>query len=153
MFELLAAITPTTQSPVFISFVQDLFQGVFVIAGAAIASGFITTAITQALKWEAIKIPAEKYPVPVAVILSIGTSAAAVYLTGLVDLIGWTSWLVMAVATLFVSTQTYKIVKDAVDQLKHPLTSASTAPANPEDNVLPPPTDGNQDGILNRKKS
>lgn len=137
---------------VWTQFIQDIISGVFLVAGAAIASGVITTLVTQALKWEAIKVPAQKYPVPVAVVLSIVTSGAAVWMTGLVDLVGWVSWAVMAVATLLVSTQTYKIVKDLVDQIKHPDTSASTAPGNPEDNVLPPPTDGNADGILPKRK-
>ena len=128
-------------------FIQDIISGVFVVAGAALASGVITTLITQALKWEAIKIPAQKYPVPVAVVLSIITSGAAVWMTGLVDLVGWISWLVMAVATLLVSTQTYKVVKDMVDQIKHPETSASTAPGNPEPNPLPPPSDNDGDGF------
>ena len=128
-------------------FIQDIISGVFVVAGAALASGVITTLITQALKWEAIKIPAQKYPVPVAVVLSIITSGAAVWMTGLVDLVGWISWLVMAVATLLVSTQTYKVVKDMVDQIKQPETSASTAPGNPEPNPLPPPSDNDGDGF------
>jgi hypothetical protein len=140
-----------TTSPLFTTFIQDIIQAVFLVAGAAIASGFVTAAITQLLKWEAIKIPAEKYPVPVAVVLSVLTSGAAVYLTGLVDLVGWTSYVVMAVATLFVSTQTYQVVKNAVDQIKNPEISASTAPGNPEPNPLPPPTDGDQDGILNAR--
>lgn len=138
---------------VWTQFIQDIISGVFVVAGAALASGVITTLVTQALKWEAIKIPAQKYPVPVAIVLSIITSGAAVWMTGLVDLVGWISWAVMAVATLLVSTQTYKVVKDLVDQIKHPETSASTAPGNPEPNPLPPPTDGDQDGIVNSRKT
>ena len=145
--------TTLTGQAVWTQFIQDIIGGVFAVAGAALASGVVTTLLTQALKWEAIKIPAQKYPVPVAVILSVITSGAAVWMTGLVELVGWVSWVVLAFATLFVSTQTYKIVKEAVDQIKHPNTSASTAPGNPEDNVLPPPTDGDQDGILKRKKS
>lgn len=143
-----------TASPLFTAFIQDIVSAVFTIAGAALASGFVTAAITQLLKWEAIRIPAEKYPVPIAAVLSIGTSAAAVWATGLVQLVGWPSYVIMALATLFVSTQTYQIVKNAVDQIKHPDHSASTAPLNPEPNPLPPPTDdpqtdANRDGILN----
>lgn len=153
-----AELIPNSTNPIFFSFIQDIIQAVFVLAGAALASGFITAAITQLLKWEAIKIPAEKYPIPVAAVLSLGTSAAAVYMTGLVQLVGWPSYVIMVIATLFVASQSYQVVKNAVDQIKHPATSASTAPDNPEDNVLPPPTaadppaaDPDQDGILNAR--
>lgn len=125
-------------NPLFVTFIQDIIQGVFLVAGAAIASGWVTAAITQVLKIRAIRIPAEKYPVPVAIVLSLATSAGAVYVTGLVDLVGWVSWIIMAVATLYVATQSYDVVKNAVAQIKHPDTAASTAPHADETRIPPP---------------
>lgn len=92
---------------------------IFTIAGAALASGVVTTLITQALKWKAIAIPAEKYPVPVAAVLSLIVSAGAVFMLGAIPLVSLTSYLVFSVATLLVATQSYDIVKKGIDGVKN----------------------------------
>lgn len=91
---------------------------IFYVAGTAVASGWIAAALTQALKWKLIAVPATKYPTIVAGILAFALAVPAVYLTGLVDIAGWAGYVVMAVASLFVSTQTYDVIKDAIVQVK-----------------------------------
>jgi fatty acid desaturase len=87
---------------------------IFDVAGVIVASGIITTLITQALKWQAIKIPASKYPVPVAAVLSVLTSLAAVFMLDLVVITSWLSWLVVAGATLLTATQVYDLIHNAI---------------------------------------
>jgi len=93
-----------------------IVQQIFTVAAAALASGVITTLLTQALKWKAIKIPAQKYPVVVAAVLSLIVSAGAVFLLGAIPLVSWVSYLVFSAATLLVATQSYDIVKKAIEQ-------------------------------------
>lgn len=87
------------------------------LALAAIGSGVAVTVLTQLLKWELFKAPARLWPVPTAVVLTIVVSLAAVYGLGLV-LDGMASYIVFAVVTLLVATQTYDLVSKAVAQVK-----------------------------------
>lgn len=98
--------------------VIEFVQLIFYVATVAIGSGVVTTILTQALKWKAIKIPAQKYPTVVAAILSFIIAVPAVFLTGLVDVVGWVSYVVMGLASLLVATQTYDQVKNAIEQIK-----------------------------------
>lgn len=98
--------------------VFEVVRIVFVVAAAAIGSGWLATALTQALKWKAIALPAQKYPTVFAAVLSFLLAVPAVYFTGLVEIVGWVSYVVIAVASLFVSVQTYDTVKAAILQLK-----------------------------------
>jgi len=91
---------------------------IFYVAATALASGWFTSALTQVLKWKLIAIPATKYPTIVATILSFIVAVPAVYLTGLVEIAGWASYVVIAVASLFVATQSYDTVKKAIEQIK-----------------------------------
>lgn len=91
---------------------------IFYVAGAAIASGWLTAGLTQVLKWKLIAVPAQKYPTIVAGILAFLLAIPAVYLTGLVEIAGWASYVVIAVAGLFVATQSYDTIKKAIEQIK-----------------------------------
>lgn len=91
-------------------------QQIFTVAAAALASGIVTSLLTQALKWKAIKIPAQKHPVVVAAVLSLIVSAGAVYLLGAVLLTSVVSYIVFSAATLLVATQSYDVVKKAIEQ-------------------------------------
>jgi len=98
--------------------VVDAVQQVFVVAALAVANGGVTALLTQALKWRAIAVPAQKYPVPVAIVLSLITSAFVVWAMGSIVLTGIVGWVVFSFATLLVSTQSYDIVKKAIEQIK-----------------------------------
>lgn len=98
--------------------VIEFVKLIFYVATVAIGSGVITSIVTQALKWKAIKIPAQKYPTIVAAILSFVVAVPAVILTGLVEVVGWVSYLVIALASLLVATQTYDQIKNAIEQIK-----------------------------------
>jgi len=100
--------------------IADVVQQVFTVASAAVASGFITTALTQLLKWKVFAAIGKKYPVPLAVVLSLVVSAASIFLLGSVLLTSVVGYVVFAVATLFVSTQTYELVKKAIQQITAP---------------------------------
>lgn len=93
-----------------------IVQQIFTVAAAALASGVVTSLLTQALKWKAIKVPAQKYPVAVAAVLSLVVSAGAVYLLNVVPFAGIVSYLVFSAATLLVATQSYDVVKKAIEQ-------------------------------------
>lgn len=98
--------------------VIEFVQLTFYVATVALGGGFITSALTQLLKWKFIAVPASKYPTVVAAVLSFIIAVPAVYLTGLVEVVGWLSYLVIGVASLFVATQSYDTVKSAIKQLK-----------------------------------
>lgn len=100
--------------------VAELVKQIITVAGAAIASGFIATAITQIFKWKLFAGLGKKYPVHTAVVVSIATSAGAIYLLNMVLLTSVLGYIVFAVATILVATQTYDLVKKAVDSLKGP---------------------------------
>lgn len=91
--------------------VQEILTQIFVLAAAAIASGMITTWLTELLKWDAIKIPAERYPVLTAAVLSTLLSAGSVFMLmgNIVMNFGW--WIIFSFATLLVATQNYEIVR------------------------------------------
>lgn len=91
----------------------------FDLAAAALASGFIVALLTQLFKWNLFKAPAVKWPVPTAIVLTIFTSAGAVYGLDLV-LDGWVAYVTYAFVTLLVATQSYDLVKASVDQIKQP---------------------------------
>lgn len=101
-----------------VQIIQTVATQIFSIAAAALASGVVTSLITQALKWEAIAIPAERYPVPAAAILSLLVSACAVYLLHAIQLVNLASYIIFSAATLFVATQSYDIVKKAIEDGK-----------------------------------
>lgn len=101
-----------------LSLAIEFIKLIFYVATVAIGSGWIVTALTQLLKWKAIKIPAQKYPTVIAVILSALLAIPAVFLTGLIEVAGWWSYAVIAVASLFVSVESYDTVKNAILQLK-----------------------------------
>lgn len=94
----------------------SVVQQIFTVAAAALASGIVTSLLTQALKWKAIKVPAQKYPVVVAAVLSLIVSAGAVYLLGAILLTSVVSYIVFSAATLLVATQSYDVVKKAIEQ-------------------------------------
>lgn len=100
------------------SWVIELVKAIFYIAGVAIASGWITAALTQLLKWKLIAIPAKKYPTIVAGIISLLVAIPAVMLTGIITIAGWSSYVVIAVATLLVAVQSYDTVKAMILQIK-----------------------------------
>lgn len=100
------------------TFVTEVLRLIFVVAGAAVASGWTASGLTQLLKWKAISYPASKYPAPTAVALSILLAIPAVLLTGMVEIIGLWSYVVIAFSSILVATQTYDTVKKIVDQLK-----------------------------------
>jgi hypothetical protein len=91
---------------------------VFYVAATALASGWLTAGLTQVLKWKLISVPATKYPTVVAGILAFVLAIPAVYLTGIVEIAGWVSYVVIAVASLFVATQSYDTIKNAIIQIK-----------------------------------
>lgn len=91
---------------------------IFYVAATALASGWLTAALTQLLKWKLIAVPATKYPTVVAGVLAFVLAIPAVYLTGLVEIAGWASYVVIAVAGLFVATQSYDTIKNAILQIK-----------------------------------
>jgi len=100
--------------------VAELVQQIITVAGAAIASGFIATALTQLFKWKLFAGIGKKYPVPTAVGVSLAVSAGAIYALNMVLLTNWLGYVVFGVATILVATQTYDLVKKAVDALKGP---------------------------------
>jgi hypothetical protein len=101
--------------------VIEIVQIVFIAAGTALANGWLASILTQALKWKAIAYPAQKYPAPTAIALSLILAVPAVYLTGLVAIGGVLSWVIIGVASILVATQSYDTVKTAIDQLKNPV--------------------------------
>lgn len=94
--------------------VTEIVKQIFMVAGAVIASGTVTTLLTQLLKWRFIPIPAQKYPVTVAVIVSLLVSAGALLTLNLVVFSGWVSYIIFAGATILVATQSYDLVHDAL---------------------------------------
>lgn len=98
--------------------IHAIVAQIFSIAATVLASGAITTLLTQGLKWKAIAEPAKKYPVPVAVMLSLVVSAAAVYGLNAIPLVNWGSYLVFSAVTLLVATQSYDLVHDQIKKLK-----------------------------------
>ncbi len=90
---------------------------IFFVASTALASGWVVTVLTQVLKWKLIAAPALKYPTLIAAILSFILAIPAVYLTGLIEVAGWASYVVMGVSSLFVATQSYDTIKKAILQL------------------------------------
>lgn len=100
--------------------VAELVQQILTVAAAAIGSGFIATAVTQLFKWNLFANIGKKYPVQTAVVVSVATSAGAIYVLNMVLLTNLIGYVVFAFATILVSTQTYDLVKKAVDALKGP---------------------------------
>ena len=100
--------------------VAELVQQILTVAGAAIASGFVSTAVTQLFKWQLFAGIGKKYPVHTAIVVSGAVSAGAIYALNMVLLTNWIGYVVFAVATVLVATQTYDLVKKAVDSLKGP---------------------------------
>jgi hypothetical protein len=98
--------------------VAVVMQQVFTLAGAAITSGVITTLLTQALKWKAIAIPATKYPVQVAAVLSLAVSACAVYGLNAIQFDNALAYVTFSLVTLLVSTQSYDLAKEAISRVK-----------------------------------
>lgn len=93
---------------------------IITVAGAAVASGFVATAITQLFKWRLFAELGKKYPVPTAIGVSAVVSAGAVYLLNVILLTSVLGYIVFAFVTLLVATQTYDLVKKAVDNLRNP---------------------------------
>lgn len=98
--------------------VMDVAKQVFTVAAAALASGVVTSLLTQALKWKAISIPASKYPVPVAAVISLIVAIGAVLLVPGLALTGIVGYIVFSVATLLVAVQSYDTVHGAIVKSK-----------------------------------
>jgi hypothetical protein len=93
---------------------------ILTVATAAIASGFVATAVTQLFKWRLFAEVGKKYPVPTAIVVSLVVSAGAIYLLNAILLTSLIGYVIFAFTTLLVATQTYDLVKKAVDNLRNP---------------------------------
>lgn len=113
-----AAVLPETSSSMLQGYIFDIVKVVFITAATAIGTGWIAAALTQALKWRLIAYPATRYPTVTAWILSFILAVPAVILTGLVTATGWISWLIIALASVFVATQSYDLVRAAIDEIR-----------------------------------
>lgn len=98
--------------------VVAVVQQIFTVAGAALVSGVVTSLLTQALKWDAVAIPAQKYPVQAAAVLSLIVSAGAVYGLGVVPLVDVFGYIIFSAATLLVATQSYDIARKAIQNAR-----------------------------------
>lgn len=97
-------------------FVIEIAKQIGVIAGVVLASGVTTTLLVQALKWKFVSVPASRYPIPTAIILSLIVSLVAVQMTGLVLLDSVAGWAILFGATILTSTQIYDLVHDRVKE-------------------------------------
>ena len=95
-------------------FVLAIGHQVMTYAGLAVASGVITSLLTQALKWKFILAPAKRYPRTVAGVLSAVVSLVAVSMLDMFVLNTAIDWVIFGLATFIVATQSYNIVHDEV---------------------------------------
>lgn len=100
--------------------IAELVQQVLTVAAAAIGSGFIASAVTQLFKWQLFAGIGKKYPVHTAIVVSVVVSAGAIYALNMILLTNLIGYVVFGFTTILVSTQTYDLVKKAVDSLKGP---------------------------------
>lgn len=85
---------------------MDLFSTLF--AHAVALSALATVGIHQILKLQIIPSEfANKYPVPLLILLSIGTSVVAVWRTALAPK-AWTDWLVLVATVAVTAALTYR---------------------------------------------
>lgn len=96
--------------------IQAVVSQIFTIAASIFASGVVTTLVTQALKWKAIAVPAEKYPTIAAAMLSLVVSAGSIFVLHAVPTGFETVWtyVIYAAVTLLVATQSYNVVKSII---------------------------------------
>lgn len=98
--------------------VTEVIRQILTLAASVLASGVVTTALTQVLKLEFIKIPAQRYPVHTAAVLSLLVSAGAVFYLQVVPLVNTLSYIVFSGVTLLVATQSYNVVKKAIEDYR-----------------------------------
>ena len=94
----------------------NILQQILAIGGAALVGGVVTSALTEALKIDAIKVPASRFPKTTAAILSLLFSVAAVYSIQPVDFSNTIGVLVLTGATLFCAVKSYDLVLKALYQ-------------------------------------
>lgn len=92
----------------------EIVKQVMTYAGLALASGVVTSLLTQALKFEFILAPAKKWPRVVAGIVSAAVSAGAVSMLDAFVLATWVDWVIFGAATFVVATQSYNLVHEAI---------------------------------------
>ena len=77
------------------------------IAGAVLASGVLTSVLTEVLKLPFIIIPASKYPKTTAGVLAVIISGGAILALDALTFSTWVDWAVLAVASLLVAVKSY----------------------------------------------
>lgn len=92
----------------------EIVKQIMTYGSLALASGVVTSLLTQALKFEFILAPAKRWPRVVAGIISAAVSAAAVSMLEVFVLATWIDWVIFAGATFVVATQSYNLVHEAI---------------------------------------
>ena len=92
----------------------EVFKQIITYGGLALASGVVTSLLTQALKWQFILAPARRWPRIVAGIISAAVSAGAVAALPHFILGTWIDWVIFGGATFLVATQSYNLVHEAI---------------------------------------
>ena len=92
----------------------EIVKQILTYGSLALASGVVTSLLTQALKFEFILAPAKRWPRVVAGIVSAAVSAGAVSMLEVFVLATWVDWVIFGGATFVVATQSYNLVHEAI---------------------------------------
>lgn len=92
----------------------EIVKQIITYGSLALASGVVTSLLTQALKFEFVLAPAKRWPRTVAAIISAAISAGAVSMLPHFVLGTWIDWVIFGGATFVVATQSYNLVHEAI---------------------------------------
>lgn len=89
------------------------------ISGLVLAGGLITSLFTELLKFDVIKVPAQKYPKTTAAVISLLLSAIAVFALNVLVFDTLASWFILAGASLLTAIKSYDwVLKDIYARFK-----------------------------------
>lgn len=92
----------------------EVVKQIITYGSLALASGVVTSLLTQALKFEFVLAPAKRWPRTVAAIISAAISLGAVSMLEAFVLATWIDWVIFGGATFIVATQSYNLVHEAI---------------------------------------
>ena len=97
----------------------EIAKQAFVLGLLAVGSGVITSGMVEILKFEVIKIPAQRYPRVTAAIIATLLSALSVFSLHAVVFTTWVDWVVVSGATLVCALKSYDwVLKGVYEKLR-----------------------------------
>ena len=92
----------------------SIISQVATISGVVLASGVLTSILTELMKLPFVLVPASKYPKTVAAVIAVLVSGGALLLLDQIILLSWVDWVIFALVTLYVAVKSYDWVLKAV---------------------------------------